>query len=95
MLSCRPAESFRELVRRLEKPLGAPIALTVVPAWMQSLMGAFIPALREMPEMRYQWEEPFVIDDRHFRERFGVPPEDTDRAAAATVAWARAHYARG
>jgi len=94
MLPCRPAESLRDLVRRLERPFGAPIALTVVAGWMRSLLSVFIPPLREMPEMQYQWEEPFVIDDRPFRERFGVLPEDADRAAAATVAWARAHYAR-
>lgn len=61
---------------------------------MLSLMGVFMPPLREMPEMQYQWAEPFVIDDRHFRERFSVQAEDADRAAAATVAWARAHYTR-
>jgi nucleoside-diphosphate-sugar epimerase len=94
MLPCRPAETLRDLGRRLEKSFGAPIALTVVPGWMRSLLSVFIPPLREMPEMQYQWEEPFVIDDRPFRERFGVLPEDADRAAAATVAWARAHYAR-
>lgn len=94
MLPCRPAETLRDLVRRLEKPFGAPIALTVVPSWMLSLMGVFMPPLREMPEMQYQWAEPFVIDDRHFRERFSVQAEDADRAAAATVAWARAHYTR-
>ena len=94
MLPCRQAETLRDLVRRLEKPFGAPIAVTVVPSWMRSLLGVFMPPLREMPEMQYQWEEPFVIDDRHFRERFGTQPEDADRAAAATAAWARAHYTR-
>jgi nucleoside-diphosphate-sugar epimerase len=94
MLPCRPAESLRDLARRLEKPFRAPIAVAVVPGWMRALLGVFIPPLREMPEMQYQWEEPFIIDDRPFRERFGVPPEDADRAAEATVAWARAHYAR-
>lgn len=94
MLPCRPAETLRDLVRRLEKPFGAPIALTVMPGWTRSLLGVFMPILREMPEMQYQWEEPFVIDDRHFRERFGTQPEDADRAAAATVAWARMHYTR-
>jgi len=93
MLPCRPAESFRDLVRRLEGSFGAPIKLTVMPAWMLSVLGVFMPVLREMPEMQYQWDEPFVIDDRPFRERFDVRPEDADRAAAATVAWARAHYA--
>jgi nucleoside-diphosphate-sugar epimerase len=94
MLPCRPAETLSALVRRLEASFGAPIAMTVLPGWMQSLLGVFIPPLREMPEMAYQWAEPFVIDDRHFRERFGVGPDDADRAAAATVSWARAHYAR-
>ncbi|OIQ67682.1 hypothetical protein GALL_507360 [mine drainage metagenome] len=43
--------------------------------------------------MRYQWDEPFVVDDRRFRARFGLVPADGDEAAAATVAWARQHYA--
>jgi nucleoside-diphosphate-sugar epimerase len=92
MLPCRPAETFRDLVRRIEKAFGAPIRLSVVPAWMQSLLGVFMPPLREMPEMRYQWEEPFVVDDSAFRARFNAAPEDADRAAGATVDWARAHY---
>jgi nucleoside-diphosphate-sugar epimerase len=94
MLPCRPAESLRALVRRLEAPFGAPLPMEVLPGWMLALLGVFMPLLREMPEMRYQWDEPFVIDDSHFRERFRLEPEDADRAAAATVAWARAHYAR-
>ena len=93
MLPCRPAESLRDLVRRLETPFRAPIAFTVLPSWMRAVLGVFMPPLREMPEMQYQWEEPFVIDDRHFRERFGALPEEAGRAAEATVAWARAHYA--
>lgn len=92
MLPCGPAGTFRDLVHRLEKPFGAPIRLSVLPGWMQSLLGVFIAPLREMPEMRYQWEEPFVVDDSAFRARFSAVPEDADRAAEATVGWARAHY---
>jgi nucleoside-diphosphate-sugar epimerase len=93
MLPCRPAETLRELVRRLERPLGASIRLALVPGWMQRAMSVFMPVLRETREMQYQWDEPFVIDDSRFRKRFGVVPDDADRAAAATVAWARAQYA--
>jgi len=93
MLPCRPAETLRDLVRRIERPFGRSIPLQTVPAWIQLAMSMFIPPLRETREMRYQWEEPFVIDDSPFRQRFGVVAEDADRAAAATVAWARTHYA--
>lgn len=61
-----------------------------MPRRMLSVLGVFLPPLREMPDMPYQWEEPFVIDDRHFRDRFNALPEDADRAATATAAWARA-----
>jgi len=47
------------------------------------LMGLFMAVVREMAEMRYQWEERFVVDDRRFRERFGAKPEDEDEAARA------------
>lgn len=93
MLPCRPAETFRDLARRLEQPFGKSISLQVVPGWMQAAMSVFIPPLRETGEMRYQWEEPFVTDDSRFRQRFGAVAEDADRAAAATVAWARTQYA--
>jgi len=56
MLPCRPAESFRDLVRRLEQPFGRPIPLHAVPVWMQAAMSVFIPPLRETAEMRYQWQ---------------------------------------
>ena len=43
--------------------------------------------------MLYQWDEPFVVDDRRFRERFAVQPVPADSAARETVAWAQRHYA--
>jgi hypothetical protein len=43
--------------------------------------------------MLHQWEEPFVIRDQRFLERFRMKPEDVDKAAAATIAWAHEHYA--
>jgi hypothetical protein len=44
--------------------------------------------------MKYQWEEPFVIDDRRFRAAFQVEPVERGRAAADTVAWAKGYYGR-
>ncbi len=94
MLPCAPAVSLREHVKRFEKHLGRPIELGRVPDWIMNAMALFMPLLREMAEMRYQWEEPFVVDDRRFRERFGARPADVDEAARTTVAWAQRHYAR-
>ena len=68
--------------------------LAQVPRWLVKAAGLVTPLMRELDEMAYQWDEPFVIDDRRFRERFHAVPENIDATAAATVAWARQHYSR-
>jgi hypothetical protein len=94
MLPCAPAEPLRALVARLARHLNRPIAVGQVPRWVLKLAAVFVPIARELDEMLYQWDEPFVIDDRRFRERFRQEPADVDAAARATVAWAQQHYAK-
>jgi len=94
MLPCAPAGTLRHLVDRFARHLARPIRLAALPPLALRLAAPFIPILRELAEMRYQWDEPFVVDDRRFRERFSVRPTDLDEAARATVAWASAHYRR-
>ena len=94
ILPCAPAESLRALSARFSAKLGRPIKLARLPRWAVKTMGLVVPIMREVDEMQYQWDEPFVLDDRKFRERFRVQPTDVDDAAAATVAWARRHYAK-
>jgi hypothetical protein len=92
MLPCAPAAKMRELVARMSSKLGREIKVGGVPPWLVKAMGMFVPLMRDVGEMLYQWEEPFVISDRRFRERFRQQPANVDDAAAATVAWAKQHY---
>ena len=41
--------------------------------------------MRALREMVYQWERPYVIDDRRFRSTFGVEPTPIDAALRATL----------
>jgi nucleoside-diphosphate-sugar epimerase len=93
MLPCAPAGTGRELVARFSRAFGSEIRLARLPALMRHIAGAFMPILREIEEMMYQWQEPFIVDDRRFRERFGVSPADPATAATATLEWARRAYA--
>jgi nucleoside-diphosphate-sugar epimerase len=93
MLPCAPAGSMRDLVSRFSSKLEREIRLAGVPRWMVKAIGVFVPLVREVDEMLYQWAEPFVVNDRRFRERFRQQPSGVDEAAAATVSWARQHYA--
>jgi hypothetical protein len=84
---------MRALVARFSHKLGREIRLGAIPRLIVKVMGAFVPLVREVDEMLYQWEEPFVVSDRQYRERFMQQSADTEAAAAATVAWAQEHYA--
>jgi nucleoside-diphosphate-sugar epimerase len=94
MMPCAPAGTLGDLVARLAATMGRPIKTAQVPRLILKMTAAFMPLMRELDEMLYQWDEPFVVDDRRFRERFQLGPTNVDEAAARTVEWATAHYKR-
>jgi nucleoside-diphosphate-sugar epimerase len=94
MLPCAPAGTLRDLVERLARTLGRPIKVAQLPRWILKTMAIAMPLMRELDEMLYQWDEPFVVDDRHFRERFGLGATSTDEGADRTAEWAKQHYGR-
>lgn len=94
MLPCAPAEPARALVQRFAGVLGREVHVAEFPRWFVKAAGLFVPIIREVGEMLYQWDEPFVVDDRRLRERLGLAATDSDTAARATVEWALRHYSR-
>lgn len=75
----------RAMVERCGMVLGRGGTVTSVPNWALSALGVFSPMLRAMRKMVYQWEHPYVIDDRRFRETFGVDATPIDEAIATTL----------
>jgi nucleoside-diphosphate-sugar epimerase len=94
MLPCAPAGPLRELVRGFAEALGRPIRVRRVPRIVIKALALLNPLVREVDEMLYQWEEPFIVDDRRFRERFGVGPAPAEEATAETVRWAVNTYTK-
>ena len=95
MLPCAPAGTLRQLVDRLAQALGRPLKITGAPRLLVKAIGVFVPLVREVEEMLYQWDEPFVVDDRRFRQRFETEPEAPQTAARLTVEWALRNYGPG
>ncbi len=95
MLPAAPAESSAAMLERIGHALGRPLKVQAVPAFALKAMGLFVPILRELLEMGYQWDEPFTMSDARFRARFPeVAPTPLDRGVPPLVEWAKAHYAR-
>ena len=85
-----PARTMQQMVTRMCELAGVePVRVRVIPHAMVRLAGVFVPFMRELEEVRYQFVEPFVLDSRDFTETFGWEATPMDDALAATVAWWR------
>lgn len=92
-LPTAPAQSTRALAHRVGEALGVAGEVTAVPRWMIRTMGLVSPLMRELVEMLYQFEMPYVIDDARFRATFGWGATPLAESVARTAAWARERYA--
>jgi hypothetical protein len=53
-------------------------------------LGLVNPMMRELAEMAYQFNEPFILDTSKYESAFGAAGTPLADAVAATVAWYRA-----
>ena len=62
-----------------------------MPKPLVNLVALFNSDVREIKEVLYQFEEPFVVDSRPFESTFGVTGTPLTEAIPATVDWFRAN----
>jgi hypothetical protein len=58
---------------------------TIGAPWLLKLLGLFMPIMREMPEMMYQYDRDYVFDSGKFTSRFGVRATPYAQGVKATV----------
>lgn len=75
----------RELLDRCAALLGHEVPHTVIPRWALAAIGLVWAEGRAIRKMLYQWDMPYVIDDRRFRSTFGFSPTPIDEALRATI----------
>jgi nucleoside-diphosphate-sugar epimerase len=84
-----PARPVREVVDMIYREAGRSPKLRTAPPWLMSLLGLFDPNLRELKELSYQWNRPFVVDHAKFAARFWDDVMPFERGVAAMVRWFR------
>jgi hypothetical protein len=79
----------RQLLDLLAADVGHPVAIRSLPKLAVRALGLFNPMLRELVEMTYQFDEPFVLDTTKYESTFGAAGTPLATAIAETVAWYR------
>lgn len=76
----------RELVERLSAACGVRPRVRVAPAWMLRAAGMFSPMARGLVEMLPQWEQPYLVDDSRYTQRFGITARSLEAGVAQLAA---------
>jgi nucleoside-diphosphate-sugar epimerase len=79
----------RQFLQLVGEALGKPVKIQTLPKLLLRLLGLFNANLREVAEMVYQFEEPFVVDGGKFTQAFGHQATPLPEAIQATLAWWR------
>ena len=57
----------------------------MLPVWLMKILGMFIPIMKELPEMNYQYDRDYYFDSSKFNKRFNYTPTTNAMAVKQTV----------
>jgi nucleoside-diphosphate-sugar epimerase len=85
----------RRFVEMIFEEVGKPARVQAAPKILLRAMGLFNPGMRELIEMLYEFEEPFVVDHSKFEQAFGEHATRLEEAIGETVRWYRSKRPAG
>jgi nucleoside-diphosphate-sugar epimerase len=86
-----PGVTQREMVEMIAAEMKVKPKMSGMGKTMMRIGGLFIPEAREMVEMMYEFEKPFVVDSSKFESTFGMKATPMKEAIRETVAWYKSH----
>jgi nucleoside-diphosphate-sugar epimerase len=89
-----PRVTQREMVNMIAAEMGVEPKMSAMGRTMMRIGGLFIPEAKEMVEMMYEFEQPFIVDSSKFEKTFGMKATPMKEAIKATVAWYKNHPLR-
>ncbi|NJC23494.1 nucleoside-diphosphate-sugar epimerase [Arthrobacter pigmenti] len=85
------APTQRGIAREFARAAGVPEPrIKPIPGWMVRALGTVSVGMRELAEMLYQFENPFIMDSTRSEALLGLEPTPLSEGAAATVDWWKA-----
>jgi nucleoside-diphosphate-sugar epimerase len=79
----------RQILALIAEEVGHPVPVRSMPKLLVRTLGLVNPMMRELAEMAYEFEEPFVLDTSKYQSTFGVAGTPLAAAITATIAWYR------
>jgi nucleoside-diphosphate-sugar epimerase len=75
----------REFIELFSREMKAANKLFVMPLWLVKIVGLFVPVLKEMSEMMYQYDRDYFFDSSKFDKRFNFKTTTYQEGVRNTV----------
>jgi len=83
----KPALTGKEFVAAAAKYMKASHKVRVLPSWLVRFIGLFNPTMKELGEMLYQTEFPYIFDSSKFEKAFQFKPTGYEEGIRQTAEW--------
>lgn len=84
-----PPVTLRDAATQFFAAAGHPVKLSVMPSFVMGMLGMFNANLRELGEMKFQWDQPYRVDHAKWAARFGAEVTPFEEGVEQTIAWWR------
>lgn len=74
-----------EFINLFATEMNAKARVSVMPIWLIKVLGLFIPIMKEMPEMMYQYDRDYFFDSSKFDKRFNFKTTTYHEGVKLTV----------
>ncbi len=81
-----PTQTTRAILTKAAEMIGVKPRISVLPAPIRAAMGLFMTPVRELGEMSFQWNRPYLVDASKFAAHFWNDPTPYETGLAETIA---------
>ncbi len=75
----------KEIISLFAKEMKAPEKVSVLPYWLIKTLGFFVPIMKEMPEMMYQYDRDYIFNSTKFDKKFNFKTTTYPEGVKETV----------
>jgi len=83
--TCKDTLTGRQFIQLFAREMNAIGKVSVIPLWFIKILGLFIPLMKEMPEMMYQYDRDYFFDSSKFESKFNLTPTSYEEGVRLTV----------
>jgi nucleoside-diphosphate-sugar epimerase len=77
--------TVKEMIALFTKEMNVENKVSILPMWLLKILGLFIPIMKEMPEMMYQYDRDYFFDSSKFDKRFNFKTTTYQEGVKLTI----------